>query len=157
MMNAKNPTMPNVEIHLISVTYTLPDLGKKILNNENIAQYNTLLQKMAEENDWGYIDLATPISDGNGNLAAECCSDGYVHLSKTAYTLWETTLSDYAHAQTTSNQEETEPETSAENTTETDLTLESEPETEIKSTDTMSISGNTKSKIESILETPVKK
>lgn len=150
-------TSPNVEIHLISVTYTLPDLGKKILNNENIAQYNTLLQKMAEENDWGYIDLATPISDGNGNLAAECCSDGYVHLSKTAYTLWETTLSDYAHAQTTSNQEETEPETSAENTTETDLTLESEPETEIKSTDTMSISGSTKSKIESILETPVKK
>ncbi len=150
-------TSPNVEIHLISVTYTLPDLGKKILNNENIAQYNTLLQKMAEENDWGYIDLATPISDGNGNLAAECCSDGYVHLSKTAYTLWETTLSDYAYAQTTSNQEETEPETSAENTTETDLTLESEPETEIKSTDTMSISGNTKSKIESILETPVKK
>lgn len=150
-------TSPNVEIHLISVTYTLPDLGKKTLNNENIAQYNILLQKMAEENGWGYIDLVTPISDGNGNLAAECCSDGYVHLSKTAYALWETALIDYAHAQTTCSQEETEPETLTEETTETDLTLESEPETEIKSPETTPAPNGTKDKIESILETPVKK
>lgn len=142
-------TSPNAQIHLISVTYTLPDLGQKTLNNANIAQYNILLQKMAEENGWGYIDLATPISDGNGNLAAECCSDGYVHLSQTAYALWETALADYAYAQTTSNQEETEPLT--EETTETDLPPESE------STDTTPVLGDTKNKIESILETPIKK
>lgn len=142
-------TSPNAQIHLISVTYTLPDLGQKTLNNANIAQYNILLQKMAEENGWGYIDLATPISDGNGNLAAECCSDGYVHLSQTAYALWETALADYAYAQTTSNQEETEPLT--EETTETDLPPESE------STDTTPVPGGTKNKIESILETPIKK
>lgn len=150
-------TSPNVEIHLISVTYTLPDLGQKTLNNENIAQYNLLLQKMAKENGWGYIDLVTPISDGNGNLAAECCSDGYVHLSKTAYALWETALVDYANAQTIPDQEETESEILTEDTTETDVTLESETETEIIPTETTLAPSGTKNKIESILETPVKK
>lgn len=150
-------TSPDVEIHLISVTYTLPDLGQKTLNNENIAQYNLLLQKMAAENNWGYIDLVTPISDGNGNLAAECCSDGYVHLSKTAYALWENALIDYAYTQTTSVQEETELEILTEDTTETDMTPESQTETEIKSTNTTLTPSGTKSKIESILETPAKK
>ena len=148
---------PNVEIHLISVTYTLPNLGQKTLNNENIAQYNLLLQKMATENGWGYIDLATPISDGNGNLAAECCSDGYVHLTKTAYGLWENALVDYACLQTTPNQEPTETQLSTEDTTETQLNPELAPEIETQSVDTTPIPNDTQNKIESILETPVKK
>lgn len=112
-------TSPDIEIHIISVTYTLPDQGKGKLNNKNIAQYNTLLQEMAEENDWGYIDLCTPLSDGKGNLAEKYCSDGYVHLTNAAYTLWESELAAYAGAQAA--QEETEPEsdTSTENENET--------------------------------------
>ena len=90
---------PDIEIHIISVTYTLKDQGKGKLNNENLAQYNLLLQEMAEENGWGYLDLCTPISDGEGNLAKEYCSDGFVHLSSSAYTLWETALIDYAGGQ----------------------------------------------------------
>ncbi len=88
---------PDLEIHIISMTYTLEGEGKKILNNTNIAEYNILLQEMAEENGWGYIDLCTPISDGNGNLAENCCSDGFVHLTSTAYTLWEAELINYAN------------------------------------------------------------
>lgn len=91
---------PDIEIHIISVTYTLPDQGKGKLNNENLAKYNVLLQEMAAENGWGYIDLCTPISDGNGNLATEYCSDGFVHLSTTAYAIWESELADYAAART---------------------------------------------------------
>lgn len=92
-------TSPDIEIHIISVTYTLKDQGKGKLNNENLAQYNILLQEMAEENGWGYLDLCTPISDGEGNLAQEYCSDGFVHLSNAAYTLWESKLIDYAKEQ----------------------------------------------------------
>ncbi len=92
-------TSPDIEIHIISVTYTLKDQGKGKLNNENLAQYNTLLQEMAAENGWGYLDLCTPISDGEGNLAQEYCSDGFVHLSNAAYTLWESALIDYADEQ----------------------------------------------------------
>ena len=52
---------------------------------------------MAEQNACGYIDICTPISDGNGNLAENCCSDGFVHLTSTAYTLWEAELINYAN------------------------------------------------------------
>ena len=89
---------PELEIHIVSITYTLEDAGKDALNNANIAAYNTLLQEMAEENGWGYLDLCTVISDGNGNLAEDYCSDGFVHLKKTAYSLWEAELINYAGA-----------------------------------------------------------
>ncbi|MDE5679867.1 MAG: hypothetical protein K2I01_05485 [Lachnospiraceae bacterium] len=89
---------PELEIHIVSITYTLEDAGKDALNNVNIAAYNTLLQEMAEENGWGYLDLCTVISDGNGNLAEDYCSDGFVHLKKTAYSLWEAELINYAGA-----------------------------------------------------------
>ena len=98
-------TSPNLEIHIISVTYTLKDQGIGKLNNENIAKYNILLQEMAEENDWGYIDLCTPISDGDGNLAEQCCSDNFVHLSPAAYSQWETELTAYANAQDKAKEE----------------------------------------------------
>lgn len=90
---------PDVEIHIISATYTLKNKGKGALNNENIDIYNVMLQEMAEENGWGYIDLCTAISDGEGNLAAEYCSDGFAHLSKPAYAVWEKELIRYADGQ----------------------------------------------------------
>lgn len=90
---------PGIEIHIISVTYTLKGQGKGKLNNTNIGKYNVLLQEMAKENGWGYIDLCTPISDGEGNLKEEYCSDGFVHLSKSAYAVWEEELIRYAEEQ----------------------------------------------------------
>lgn len=107
-------TSPDIEIHIISVTYTLRDQGKGKLNNDNIAKYNVLLQEMAEENGWGYLDLCTPISDGEGNLAKEYCSDGFVHLSQSAYALWESELIDYANAQADQKESETETESESE-------------------------------------------
>lgn len=99
---------PDMEIHIISATYTLKDKGKGPLNNENIASYNELLQEMAKENDWGYIDLCTPISDKAGNLAAEYCSDGFAHLNKSAYAVWEEELTRYAEEQSAVDEAETE-------------------------------------------------
>lgn len=113
---------PGVEIHILSTTYTLKDMGKAKLNNENIAQYNILLQEMAEENGWGYMNVADPISDGRGNLAAGNCSDGFIHLSPSAYGIWENVLRDYAAAR----QEETA------DTAEETETAADEPETETK-------------------------
>lgn len=86
---------PDVEITVISVTYTLKGEGTKGLNNDNIAKYNVLLQEMAKENGWEYLDLCTPVSDGKGNLAEGYCSDGFVHLSKSAYARWEKELIKY--------------------------------------------------------------
>lgn len=92
-------TSPDVEIHIMSTTYTLKDAGKGKLNNENLAQYNVLLQEMAEENGWGYVDVCTPLLDEEGNLMESYCSDGYVHLVGTAYSVWEGVLREYAKTQ----------------------------------------------------------
>lgn len=86
---------PDVEITVISVTYTLKGEGTKGLNNTNIAKYNVLLKEMAKENGWEYLDLCTTISDGKGNLAEGYCSDGFVHLSTSAYARWEKELIKY--------------------------------------------------------------
>ena len=99
---------PDVEIHILSTTYTLKGKGQKTLNNENLAKYNELLQEMAEENGWNYMDIATPISDGKGNLAEEYCSDDFVHLSSAAYDIWETELREYANARQREAEAETE-------------------------------------------------
>lgn len=136
---------PDIEIHIISVTYTLPDQGKGKLNNDNIAAYNVLLQEMAEKNGWGYIDLCTSISDGEGNLAEECCSDGFVHLTNAAYALWESDLIDYANAQNAP--EEAEEESAAKEETESETESVTDASTEPK---TITKSDN-RSKITSIL------
>lgn len=90
---------PDVEIHIISMTYTLKGAGKGKLKNDNIREFNVLLQDMAKENGWGFMDMATPLSDENGDLAAKYCSDGYVHQSRAAYDVWTTVIRDYAKAQ----------------------------------------------------------
>ena len=138
-------TSPDIEIHIISVTYTLEGQGKGKLNNDNLAQYNILLQEMAEENGWGYIDLCTPISDGNGNLAEEYCSDGFVHLSNSAYSVWEARLTDYANAQADLEKTGADTEPTADADTETNT----ETNTEVPEADTKK---DTKSKIETLLE-----
>lgn len=90
---------PDVEIHIISMTYTLKGAGKGKLKNNIIREFNVLLQDMTKENGWGYIDMATPLADENGDLAEKYCSDGYVHQSRAAYDVWTTQIRDYARAQ----------------------------------------------------------
>ena len=90
---------PDVEIHIISMTYTLKGAGKGKLKNDTIREFNELLQEMASENGWGFLDMATPLSDENGDLKAAYCSDGFVHQSRAAYDVWTTVIRDYARAQ----------------------------------------------------------
>ena len=90
-------TSPDLEIHIVSVTYTVKGKEKGCLYNPYIDLYNSLLQEMAEENGWGYIDLCTAISDGEGNLEASLSSDNFVHLKISAYALWEDELINYAN------------------------------------------------------------
>lgn len=109
---------PDVEITVISVTYTLKGEGTKGLNNTNIAKYNTLLKEMAKENGWEYLDLCTPVSDGKGNLAEGYCSDGFVHLSTSAYARWEKELIKYEKLHP-AQEEEAEEEAKAESASKT--------------------------------------
>lgn len=66
-----------------------------MFNNENMSYYNSLLDGIAEENGCFLIDTATPLTDENGFLIEEYCSDHYCHLSMEGCAVWERTLKDY--------------------------------------------------------------
>lgn len=86
---------PDVQIHIISMTYTLKGQGKGRLNNDEIRVYNTKLKEMAQENGWGYVDLASALEDKEGNLVAEYCSDDFLHQNPAAYDVWTRVLREY--------------------------------------------------------------
>jgi lysophospholipase L1-like esterase len=53
---------------------------------ERIHQLNTLLQQMARDHHWHYIDLNTPLADATGHMRAELTVDG-VHPNADGYKL----------------------------------------------------------------------
>ncbi len=87
---------PDVEIHIMSMTYILKgeDVGK--LENNAIREFNGMLREMAEGNGWGFVDVAEALADENGDLAAEYCSDGFAHQNPEAYDVWVSVLRKYA-------------------------------------------------------------
>ena len=87
---------PGVEINIVSTTYTAKGRGKGNLNNTNIAAFNNAMQGLCRQNGWGYVDIANPLSDGQGNLAASYCSDNYVHQTNSAYDVWRMVIYNYA-------------------------------------------------------------
>ena len=87
---------PEAQINIISMTYTAEGAGKRRLNNDNIRKFNAEMKNIAVQNGWGYVDMATPLADGNGNLAAAYCSDHYVHQTNAAYQVWVQVLRQYA-------------------------------------------------------------
>lgn len=89
---------PEVEIHIISMTYTLEGVSSGKLQNDTIREYNLMLLDAAIKNEWGYIDVANALADDNGDLAAEYCSDGFVHQTAAAYDVWSAVLREYARA-----------------------------------------------------------
>ena len=127
-------TSPDMENHIVSVPYTVKGKEKGCLSNPNIDIYNSLLREMAIENGWGYIDLCTAISDGEGNLEASLSSDKFVHLKTSAYALWEDELINYANTMLLKTEAEEETETEAEEEAEAGVeegTLEEEETEEI--------------------------
>lgn len=89
-------TVPDVDISVISMTYTLAGKGKGKLNNEEIRKFNEKLAEMAKENGWGFVNLAPALADENGDLAPQYCSDQFVHQTTAAYDVWVSVLRSYA-------------------------------------------------------------
>lgn len=59
----------------------------KYLKNTKINEHNSLIQKMASEENVYYIDVNNAISDSLGNLPEEAATDG-IHLNKTYCEKW---------------------------------------------------------------------
>lgn len=90
---------PEVKIYIISITPMRADSEKKVLNNANISKANKKLQSFCEENNAGYIDVATRLQDATGALNLEYSDGTNVHLTKAAYLIWKEVLVQYAKEQ----------------------------------------------------------
>lgn len=90
---------PDLEIYIMSMTYILPGQDRGSLSSANAAKFNEKLQDLAEEMGYGYLDMATPLSDGNGCLSSQYCSDGFVHISRSGYNVWSDVLAAYVAEQ----------------------------------------------------------
>ncbi len=66
---------PNTEIYIESVTPMLVESQLIDLNNENIRKFDEKLQEVCKEKGYKYLDVASAVDDGNGNLVPEYCGD----------------------------------------------------------------------------------
>lgn len=84
---------PNVTIFIESCTPSRP--GSNV-NNDKIRKFNAYMSAYCDINDnMYYVDIATPLSDSSGYLAASLSSDGSVHLTNGAYAIWADTVRSY--------------------------------------------------------------
>lgn len=80
---------PNCEIlvqSIIPLTKTKSD-NDDIYKNERVKEYNDLLKEMSKEKNVKYIDVASVLSNNNGDLPEEASTDG-VHLNKEYCIKW---------------------------------------------------------------------
>ncbi|MBE6938189.1 MAG: hypothetical protein E7460_06505 [Ruminococcaceae bacterium] len=87
---------PDVEIYIISATYVLEGGEKGKVTSANLRVLNEALIDYCRDNSIEFINFADALADANGNLAAEYCSDGYVHQTNAAYDVWTALLKGYA-------------------------------------------------------------
>lgn len=88
--------VPEIEIHLVSMTPAYPGAAKNHLTNENINILNSTLKDMAEDNGWGYVDINTALKCGGIALPPEMCSDSLIHETSDAYRIWDKEFKEYA-------------------------------------------------------------
>lgn len=83
---------PDIEIYIQSGTPIYIGGEKRSLNNKNMDAYNVKLKAFAEENGCYFVDVAMYMKDANGGLAAEYCSDNYVHFTNAGSSCWAKVL-----------------------------------------------------------------
>ncbi|MBR6256283.1 MAG: SGNH/GDSL hydrolase family protein [Lachnospiraceae bacterium] len=91
--------IPGMEINLVSMTPAYPGASRNCLTNENINILNAKLMDIAEEHNWGYVDINTPLKCGGNALPPELCSDKLIHETSAAYGIWDKEFEVYAKEQ----------------------------------------------------------
>lgn len=94
---------PEVDFTIISTTYIYPGYTKSFpgvkswaFDNPTVRKLNTEMQKLAQQNGWGYMNIADALSDGQGNLNPNFCTDQMIHQNADAYVVWTQCFRDYA-------------------------------------------------------------
>ena len=96
LINQIRAQNPDIAFTIISTTPMYQGSEKGKLTNANIDALNARMQALCAENSWGYLDIASHLKAANGTLAAQYCSDHYVHETNAAYAIWLQCFHDYA-------------------------------------------------------------
>lgn len=96
LINQIRAVNPDIAFTIISTTPMYQGSEKGKLTNANIDALNARMQTLCTENGWGYLDIASHLKAANGTLAAQYCSDHYVHETNAAYAIWLQCFHDYA-------------------------------------------------------------
>ncbi len=84
---------PSVTIFIESCTPTRP--GSNV-SNEKVTAFNAYMKSYCDQfPNMNYVDIATPLMDETGYLAAGLSSDGSLHLTNKAYEIWSNTIRAY--------------------------------------------------------------
>ncbi len=75
LVSAIREKSPDAVIYAQSCTPIVKGKEKSVLNNANIRSYNTSLQTRCATNGWTYLDIYSVVSDADGYLLADYCSD----------------------------------------------------------------------------------
>lgn len=96
LINQIRAVNPDIAFTIISTTPMYQGSEKGKLTNANIDALNARMQTLCTENGWGYLDITSHLKATNGTLAAQYCSDHYVHETNAAYAIWLQCFHDYA-------------------------------------------------------------
>lgn len=87
---------PDTKVVVLAATYLTRDKSYTKLNNHNMSLLNNYVLDYCNTNGIDFIDVATPLTDGDGYLASVYSIDSYCHLTERAYYIWMDVLRDYA-------------------------------------------------------------
>ncbi|MBR3645881.1 MAG: hypothetical protein IKN54_05635 [Lachnospiraceae bacterium] len=87
---------PNVKIYIMSATYTLKGSKLDTEFHDRLHALNSRMRTYCSDNGYQFIDIASYLSDNEGYLKPEYCSDGFLHESYSAYEIWDKVLRNFA-------------------------------------------------------------
>lgn len=82
---------PGASVWVQSATPMLQKKQMRTLNNQNIAEYNGRLREICRKEGWAFLDIASVLSDAQGALKPEYCSDPDdlgLHFTDEACEIW---------------------------------------------------------------------
>jgi lysophospholipase L1-like esterase len=96
IVNKVHSKIPGANVFLQSCTPVTKSREGEKLNNANTDKFNSAVVDLCMRYGIDYIDVATPMKDGQNAFKVEYASDNYVHLNASGCESWINTLREFA-------------------------------------------------------------
>ena len=91
---------PDAVIYIESVTPMIKEAQLSALNNTSIAEFDSKLKTVCAERGYHYLDIASAVEDGSGNLIYDYCSDASgmgIHFTDAGCSQWVSYLKNHVN------------------------------------------------------------